>query len=75
PASGRSAKLAALGASAHPYLRESAFAGKVNAVRVVWCALKRRAAEENSDCTERSEGNGVCLKVTTICFVSSKQIV
>ena len=51
-----------------------AFAGKVNAARIVWCALKGRAAEENSDCTEQSEDNGVFLKITKICFNSLKQI-
>ena len=30
--------------------------------------------EENSDCTEQSEGNGVVLKITKICFNSLKQI-
>ena len=59
-------------AIAHPHLRESAFAGKVNAARVIWCALKGRAAEENSDCSEQSEDNGVCLKITPICFVIAK---
>ena len=49
-------------ALAHLHLRASAFAGKVNAARVIWRALKKRAAEENSDCTEHSEGNGVILK-------------
>ena len=38
-------------------------------------APKSSRGEENSDCTEQSEGNGVVLKITTICFVSSKQIV
>ena len=47
--------------SAPLFAKTFAFAGKVNAARVIWCALKGRAAEENSDCTEQSEGNGVCL--------------
>ena len=51
-----------------------AYAGKVNAARVKRCALKERAAEENSDCTEQSEDNGVFLKITKICFNSLKQI-
>ena len=38
--------------SAPVFANTFAFAGKVNAARVKWCALKRRAAEENSDCTE-----------------------
>ncbi len=50
-------------ASAHPNNRIlAAYAGKVNAVRVKWCALKRRIAEENSDCIEQGEDNGVSLK-------------
>jgi len=36
-------------ALAHLHLRASAFAGKVNAARVIWRALKKRAAEENSE--------------------------
>ena len=55
------------------FAKTFAYAGKVNAARVLWCALKGRAAEENSDCTEQSEDNGVVLKITTFCFVSSKQ--
>ena len=35
--------------SAPLFANTFAFAGKVNAARVVWCALERRAAEENSD--------------------------
>ena len=60
--------------SAPVFANTFAFAGKVNAARVKWCALKRRAAEENSDCTEQSEANGVFLKITKICFNSLKQI-
>ena len=60
--------------SAPLFANTFAFAGKVNAARVKWCALKRRAAEENSDCTEQSEANGVFLKITKICFNSLKQI-
>ena len=36
-------------------------------------APKSSRGEENSDCTEQSEGNGVVLKITTFCFDSSKQ--
>ena len=48
--------------SAPVFAKTFAFAGKVNAARVVRCALKGRDAEENSDCAEQCEDNGVFLK-------------
>ena len=56
-------------APAHPNCRIPATcAGKVNAARVVWCALKKRAAEENSD-GQRQKPRAVGL------FSNSRQII
>ena len=46
--------------------------GQPSAPRNLRAHQNTRAAEENSDCSEQSEGNGVCLKITTICFAIAK---
>ena len=63
-----------------PPICRTAFAGKMNAARILWCVLKERAAEENSERKKAYQFGtpfslGVVLKLSTICFVSSKQIV
>ena len=50
-------------ALAHPYLQKLLLSQeKVNAARVKWCALKRRAAKENSDGQRQSRVPWGCPK-------------
>ena len=59
-----------------PNLRGSARAGKVKAVRVLhWCAPKSAPPRKTPAAPRCKRGQRGCPQISTICFVSSKQIV